>query len=77
MLKDENGNWCNDHDTLKLHVTQYYKRLFACPQGWCEWKQSHISFPRLSLEELAPLKDDISETEVKSFLHEAMESSWA
>ncbi|XP_058756323.1 uncharacterized protein LOC131629558 [Vicia villosa] len=78
MLKDEDGTWISDHDTLKMNVTKFYKNLFLCPQGLCNWRQSPISFPRISLVELETLKEDISDMEVKTALFsmkQALESS--
>lgn len=66
MLKNDSGEWITDQAALKSHVTTFYKEIFARPQNWCNWKQTDISFPVLSTENLAQMEKDINIEEVRA-----------
>ncbi|XP_058776448.1 uncharacterized protein LOC131650759 [Vicia villosa] len=68
MLKDENGDWINEHKALKKHVTKFYKNLFAGPNHWCKWEKTKVSFPLLDEKCLRRLEGDIHIDEVKCTL---------
>ncbi|XP_058756417.1 uncharacterized protein LOC131629650 [Vicia villosa] len=48
MLKDKNGTWVDENDTLQKMVTQYFKSMFDSTNKCCQWFQTDVSFPKLS-----------------------------
>lgn len=68
MLKNEDGEWLSDPDTLGNHVFYFYKYLFQSPTQWCNWEHSHVSFPALSSESITQLWKDIDTNEMRIIL---------
>ncbi|XP_058727202.1 uncharacterized protein LOC131598638 [Vicia villosa] len=67
MLKDDEGNWVEDHDALEQLVTNYFKTMFdstnLCCQ-WSQWSQTEISYPKISADIVHSLDEDIKAEEV-------------
>lgn len=68
ILKNNMGDWITDHDTLRTHVTDFYKNLFESPNGWSRWDQTGITFPKLKRDVMDQLNADICMDEVKCAL---------
>ncbi|XP_058784715.1 uncharacterized protein LOC131659557 [Vicia villosa] len=68
MLKNDDGEWISEQETLKQHCTEFYKKLFACPSQWCTWYQTPVSYPKLSMEDLNHLNKEIVMEEFKHAL---------
>jgi hypothetical protein len=68
MLKNEQNDWVENEEDLKHMVNDYYKSLFTRPDQNIQWHQTKYSYPSISDEEYASLKENINNIEIKNAL---------
>jgi hypothetical protein len=68
MLRNEEGQWVEDEQTLKGMVTDFYKTLLTGNDDQINWHQTRCTYPQLSHIEYQGLKDNIQDAEVRKAL---------
>lgn len=68
MIKNESGNWVEDSNKIKNMVINFYKNLFSLDTNWNRWRQTQISYVKLTEVDVLKLNIQVSNKEIHKTL---------
>jgi hypothetical protein len=68
MIKNEDGQWEDDPNTIHAMVNDFYHKLFSNNNITCDWSQTDITYPSLPMDSFNRLNAPIQNEEVKKAL---------
>jgi hypothetical protein len=65
MLRNLEGDWVEDEETLKQMANDFYQNLFTNNADVVQWQQTVLTYPSLSEAEVQQIRCDIEDEEIR------------